>query len=221
VRNGTLAADPPEADVRFRLMPREESFFDLLEKASENLNRASTLLTETLQNPADLDLSARQMKAIEDDGDTIVHEVMDKLHRTFITPLDRLDIHNLISALDDVLDYIEAVVDRFALYHALPVSRQAIELAGIIRRQTQEIHIVVPLLRRVAHDTIVPHCVEINRLENLADTQLRSGLQELFAAPGDPLRVIQWKELYELLEAATDKAEDVADLIEGIVLQNA
>jgi uncharacterized protein len=207
--------------VRLNLMPREESFFDLLEKASENLKRASKLLVDTLKNPEDLDLSARQMKAIEEDGDKIVHEVMAKLHTSFITPLDREDIHNLISKLDDVLDFIEAAVDRFALYRASTSLPQAIELAEIIARQTEEIHIIVPLLRRIARETIMTHCVEVNRLENLADTKLRNGLEQLFAAPVDLLHVIQWRELYELLEAATDKAEDVADVVEGIVLKNA
>jgi uncharacterized protein len=207
--------------VGFRLMPREESFFNLLEKASDNLNRAGELLVATLRNPVDLDVSAKQMKAVEEAGDQLVHEVMDKLHRTFITPLDRQDIHNLISALDDVLDFIEAAADRFALYRVRTLSPQAIQLAEIIQQQTEEIHVIVPLLRRISRDAIVPHCVEINRLENLADSQLRSGLEEIFARPSDLLHVIQWKELYELLEAATDKAEDVADVIEGIVLQNA
>ena len=207
--------------MRFHLMPREESFFDLLENASENLNRAGKLLIETLRNPEDLDLSARQMKSLEEDGDRIVHELMAKLHGTFITPLDREDIHNLISALDDVLDFIEAAVDRFSLYRARPISSQAVELAEIIGQQTGEIHIVIPLLRRVKRETILPHCIEINRLENVADGKLRSGLEELFAEPADPLNVIKWRELYELLEAATDKAEDVADLVEGIVLKNA
>jgi uncharacterized protein Yka (UPF0111/DUF47 family) len=202
-------------------MPREESFFDLLERASENLTRAGNLLVETLKNPGDFDRSARQMKAIEEDGDKIVHEVMGKLHSSFITPIDREDIHDLISALDDVVDFIEAAVDRFALFRARTISPQAIELAEIIRRQTAEVHLVVPLLRRVARDTILPHCVEINRLENLADSEFRSGLEELFAAPQDLLRVIQLREVYELLEVATDKAEDVADVIEGIVLKNA
>ena len=205
----------------FRLIPREESFFDLLDKAAENLDGAGKLLVDILKNPEDLDRSAREMKVIEEDGDRIVHEVMAKLHGTFITPMDREEIHRLISAVDDVLDFIEAAVDRFALYRAHTMPPQAIELAEIIRQQTGEIHIIVPLLRRVAGATILPHCVEINRLENLADTKLRNGLEQLFAAPADLLHVVQWRELYELLEEATDKAEDVADVIEGIVLQNA
>jgi len=205
----------------FRLIPREDSFFDLLDKAAENLDRAGKLLVDILKNPEDLDRSAREMKVIEEDGDRIVHEVMAKLHGTFITPMDREEIHHLISGLDDVLDFIEAAVDRFALYRARTMPPQAIELAEIIRQQTGEIHIIVPLLRRVAGAAILPHCVEINRLENLADTKLRNGLEQLFAAPADLLHVIQWRELYELLEEATDKAEDVADVIEGIVLQNA
>jgi uncharacterized protein Yka (UPF0111/DUF47 family) len=207
--------------VRFSLIPRDESFFDLLEKASENLNRAGKLLIETLKSPENLDLSASQMKAVEEDGDRIVHEVMAKLHRTFLTPLDREDIHNLISALDDVLDFIEAAADRFSLYRARTMSPSAVELSEIIGRQTAEIHIIIPLLRRGVRDSILPHCVEINRLENVADRKLRSALEELFSSPRDPLHVIQWRELYELLEAATDKAEDVADVVEGIVLKNA
>jgi uncharacterized protein Yka (UPF0111/DUF47 family) len=209
------------AGVRFSLIPREDSFFDLLDKASQNLKRASELLTDILRNPHDLDLSAKQMKAIEEEGDTIVHEVMDKLHHTFITPLDREDIHHLISGLDDVLDFIEAAVDRFSLYRPQPIASHAISLADIIRQQTNEIHVVIPLLRRVSRETILPHCVEINRLENVADGELRTGLEKLFLPPVDLLRVIQWKELLELLEAATDKAEDIANVIEGIVLQNA
>lgn len=207
--------------MRFRLVPREETFFDLLEEASENLDRAGKLLVETLKNPEDLDLSARQMKAIEEDGDRIVHEVMAKLHRTFITPLDREDIHHLISALDDVLDFIEAAADRFSLYRGLTMTTRAVELAEIIARQTVEIQLMIALLRRLPRDKILHHCVEINRLENAADGTLRKALEGLFAGHAEPLHVIQWRELYDLLEVATDKAEDVADLVEGIVLKNA
>jgi uncharacterized protein len=207
--------------VRFRLMRREDTFFDLLEKASENLQRASNLLVEALKNPVDLNSSARQMKAVEEDGDKIVHQVMAKLHSTFITPLDREDIHGLISALDDVLDFIENAADRFSLYRVSTVTPEAIDLAEIIARQTAEIHLMVPLLRHSTRDRILQHCVEINRLENAADGKLRDALEGLFVANAQPLRVIQWKEIYDLLEVATDKAEDVADLVEGIVLKNA
>jgi predicted phosphate transport protein (TIGR00153 family) len=202
-------------------MPREESFFDMLDRASQNLRKAGKLLIESLRNPEDLDASAKQMKVLEEEGDAILHDLMDKLHLTFITPLDREDIHDLISALDDVLDFIEAAADRFALYHPPTILPEAVELAEVIDRQTEEIHTIVPLLRRVTRTAILPHCIEINRLENVADGKLRHALQKLFAAPADPLHVIQWKELYELLEAAADKAEDVADVIEGIVLKNA
>jgi predicted phosphate transport protein (TIGR00153 family) len=207
--------------MRFRLMPREDSFFDLLEKASQNLDRASKLLVESLRNPENLSKSATQMKLLEESGDKIVHEIMAKLHSTFITPLDREDIHDLISALDDVLDYMEAAMDRFTLYRAQNVTPQALELAEITARQASQIHEMIPLLRHITRESILPHCVEINRLENVADSALRSGLEELFAAPADALHVIKWRELYELLEAATDKAEDVADVVEGIVLKNA
>src|SRR5688500_17265346 len=179
-------------------MPREETFFDLLDKASENLERASNLLLESLKNPQDLNSSARQIKAVEEDGDKIVHEVMAKLHSTFITPLDREDIHGLISALDDVLDFIENAADRFSLYRVSTVTPEAIDLAEIIARQTAEIHLMVPLLRHSTRDRILRHCVEINRLENAADGKLRDALEGLFVANAQPLRVIQWKEIYDL-----------------------
>jgi predicted phosphate transport protein (TIGR00153 family) len=203
------------------LVPRDESFFDLLEKAAENLYKASKLLVEALQKPEDLRENARRMKTIEQDGDRIVHEVMSKLHRTFITPLDREDIHQLISSVDDVLDYIEAATDRFSLYRVVAITEEAIDLAGIVAGQSAEIHRAMPLLRHVTRDGILRHCVEINRLENLADGKLHDGLERLFADPADPVHILKWRELYELLEVATDKAEDVADIFEGIVLKNA
>jgi predicted phosphate transport protein (TIGR00153 family) len=207
--------------LNFRLMPRDESFFNLLEKASENVDRASKLLVDTLRDPRDLDLSARQMKGIEEEGDGIVHNVMEKLHGTFITPLDREDIHDLISALDDVLDFIEAATDRFSLYRANTMRAGAVELAEIISRQAAEIQQMMRLLRRLPRNEILQHCVEINRLENAADGTLRKALEELFGSQPEAIQVIQWRELYDLLESATDKAEDVADVVEGIVLKNA
>jgi uncharacterized protein Yka (UPF0111/DUF47 family) len=207
--------------VPFNLIPREESFFDLLDHAAKNLDAAGKLLIETLRNPGDLTARAAQMKALEEGGDQIVHDVMAKLHRTFITPLDREDIHRLISAIDDVLDYIDGAVDMFALYRAYTITPHAIALAEVIGRQTAEIQTIIPLLRKIKQESILPHCVEINRLENTADHHLRRALQDLFVPGADPIQVIQWRELYELLETATDKAEDVADVVEGIVLKNA
>jgi uncharacterized protein Yka (UPF0111/DUF47 family) len=207
--------------VRLNLIPREESFFDLLESASNNLDSAARLLIATLADPRDLKARASEMKAIETNGDRIVHDLMAKLHRTFITPLDREDIHDLISSIDDVLDNIEAAVDMFALYRITTIRPQANALAEVIGQQTAEIQLIMPLLRHIRQDSILPHCVEINRLENVADHQLRAGLEELFVPGADPLEVIQWKDLYLLLEAATDSAEDVANVVEGIVLKNA
>jgi predicted phosphate transport protein (TIGR00153 family) len=207
--------------VRFNLIPREEGFFDLLEDASRNLDTGAKLLIETLRNPQDLKARASEMKAIEANGDRIVHDLMAKLHRTFITPLDREDIHDLISSIDDVLDYVEAAVDMFALYRVHTIRPQANELAEVIGRQTSEIQVIIPLLRKITQHSILPHCVEINRLENAADQHLRKALEELFVPAADPLEVIQWKDLYMLLEAATDSAEDVANVVEGIVLKNA
>jgi uncharacterized protein Yka (UPF0111/DUF47 family) len=161
------------------------------------------------------------MKPMEETVARIVHDLMAKLHRTFITPLDRADIHDLISSIDDVLDYIDEAVDMFALYRVNTIRPQAIALADVIGRQTAEIQVMISLLRNIKQDSILPHCVEINRLENAADHHLRAALEELFVPGADPLEVIQWKDLYMLLEAATDSAEDVANVVEGIVLKNA
>lgn len=205
----------------FRLIPKEESFFDLFEKASDNLLEAARLLAQTLECFEQVAENARRMERLEHDGDQIIHDIMARLNRTFITPLDREDIHRLASAIDDVLDFIEATTERFMLYKIKTVTPFAKELAKVIAQQVEEISRVMPRLRRMRHQDIIQHCIEINRLENAGDRVLRDAVSALFESQADPLDVMKWRELYELMEAATDKNEDVAVVIEGIVLKNA
>jgi len=207
--------------MRFRLVPREESFFDLFEKVAETLVEAARELVGATERQDMLAEHAKRLERLEHDGDQLTHELMDKLNRTFLTPLDREDIHELASELDDVLDLMEAVTERLILYKIAQVMPPAREIAKVIQQQVHEIHRVLPKLRQMRHEQILEHCIEINRLENVGDRLLREAFVALFSGSPDPLLVIKWRELYELLETATDKCEDVANTIEGIALKNA
>ncbi|HAM39943.1 MAG: phosphate transport regulator [Omnitrophica WOR_2 bacterium RIFCSPLOWO2_02_FULL_63_16] len=205
----------------FRLIPKDESFFDLFEQQAAILLEASGVLVEATERFETLAANAKRLERLEHDGDQLTHELMAKLNRTFITPFDREDIHQLVAALDDVLDLMEAVTERFILFKVQQIMAPAKEIAKVIQQQAQEIHRVIPKLRHMRHEQIMPHCIEINRLENVGDRLLRDAFAALFDGSPDPIAVIKWRELYELLETATDKGEDVANTIEGIVLKNA
>ncbi len=207
--------------MAFTLIPKEEAFLDLFEKASNTLLTAAHLFVETMKAFDKVTENAQRMERLEHDGDQLVHDIMARLNRTFITSLDREDIHRLASALDDVLDYIEATTERFVLFKVKAVTPAAVEMAEIVAKQVEEIHSVIPRLRDMRHQDILKHCIEINRLENAGDRALRKAVTELFDTQTDPLYVIKWRELYELMEMATDACEDVAVVIEGIVLKNA
>lgn len=205
----------------FRLIPREESFFDLFERQAAILLEAAGVLVEATDRFETLAENAKRLERLEHDGDQLTHELMATLNRTFITPFDREDIHQLVAALDDVLDLMEAVTERFILFKIRQIMPPAKEIAKVIQQQVQEIHRVMPRLRHMKHAEVMPHCIEINRLENVGDRLLRDAFAALFDGSPDPITVIKWRELYELLETATDKGEDVANTIEGIVLKNA
>ena len=207
--------------MAFRLIPKEESFFDLFEQLADILFHAAGFLVEATERFETLPENAKRIERLEHDGDQVTHDIMARLNRTFITPLDREDIHRLASALDDVLDHIEAATERFVLFKVQQIMPQAQEIARVIQQQVQEIHRVMPKLRHMRHEPIMEHCIEINRLENVGDRLLRDAFAALFDGVPDPITVIKWRELYELLESATDKCEDVAVAIEGIVLKNA
>ena len=206
--------------MAFRLIPKEESFFDLFEQMAEILLKAAGLLVEATEHVDTLQDSARRLERLEHDGDQITHELMTRLNRTFITPIDREDLHELGTALDDVLDLIEATTEQFILYKVTAMPPPALQLAHVIQQQVTEIHHVMPKLRHLRHEHIMEHCVEINRLENAGDRLLRDSIAALFDGDPDPLAVIKWRDIYTLLESATDKCEDVANIIEGIVLKN-
>ena len=207
--------------MAFRLIPKDESFFDLFEQAADRLVTAAGVLVEATGRSETLAENAKRLERLEHDADQLTHELVEKVNRTFITPFDREDIYSLATELDDVMDLMEATTERFILFKVQQVLPQAQEIAKVIQQQTQELQRVMPQLRRLKRDSIMPHCVEINRLENVGDRLLRDAMASLFDGRYDPLTVIKWRELYELMEQATDKCEDVANTIEGIVLKNA
>lgn len=205
----------------FRLIPKEVQFFELFERSTRILVEGGKLLQELTSDFQNLSTHASRMERLEHEADQVTHEIMANLNQTFITPIDREDIHRLATALDDVMDFMEAVTERLILYKVKHLTPQFKAIVEVISRQIQEIQLMIPRLRALRHADILVHCIEINRLENEGDQALRTAVAELFEKGGDPLEVMKWRELYDLLETATDKCEDVAVVVEGIFLKNA
>ncbi len=203
-----------------RLIPRETKFFDMFSEVADNLTRAARVLSDCLHHYDYEKLPAvvEQIKQIEHRGDEMTHRILIKLNQTFITPFDREDIHLLTSSLDDVLDFINGASDRLLTYKITAPSPSAKVLAAIILRQAEELAKAVALLDK--DGKLLEHCVEVNRLENEADQVSREAIGRLFDGGYDPITLIKLKELLEILETATDKAEDVANVLETVVLKN-
>lgn len=207
---------------RFHLLPREEKFFDLFEESAHNLVRAAGLLAELLQNWEDVEEKVRQITELEHHGDNITHRIIAQLHGTFITPIDREDIALLANRMDDVMDFIEAAAVRMVLYGIDKPTERAKEVADILIRVTTEVSKAIPRLRhRRELSRMREHCIEINRLENEADAVRRSALAELFHEQVDVTNVIKWMEIYENMENAVDRCEDIADILEGVMIKRA
>lgn len=202
-----------------RLVPRETKFFEMFASMSSNLTQGAQLLKSILDTMQNVDVRVQQLHDIEHAGDDITHSILKKLNQTFITPFDREDIHRLATSLDDVLDFIHAAGERLVMYKILSVPPASSELAQVIVKQCEELAKAVSLLEK--HDHVLEHCVEINRLENEADRIARDSIAQLFEREKDPIALIKMKELYEVLETATDKAEDAANVLETVVLKSA
>ncbi len=203
----------------FRLIPRETKFFELFAELSASLSAGAKLLRAILEDPHDLEKRVEQMQAIEHEGDRATHAIIAKLNTSFITPFDREDIHRLASSLDDVLDFMNAAAVRLVMYKIADPPVASAELAGIIVLQAEELARGVSLLEK--NNGVLKHCDEVNRLEDEADNISRKAIAALFEHEKDPIQLIKIKELYEVLETATDKAEDAANVLEAIVLKSA
>ena len=205
--------------MRVRLIPRETKFFDMFAEVSSNLTEGARLLLQMLRHHSEIPVAVERFKTIEHRGDDMTHAILTKLNQTFITPFDREDIHRLASSLDDVLDFMNAAAVRLVMYKIVAPPPAAAELAELILQQTEELAQGVSLLEKNQH--VLEHCVEVNRLENEADLVSRKAIAKLFEEEKDPINLIKVKELYEVLETATDKAEDAANVLETVVLKSA
>ncbi|MBI2328791.1 MAG: DUF47 domain-containing protein [Chloroflexi bacterium] len=203
-------------------MPREVKFFELFEGSAQNMVKAAQKLKELVYTWEDVGGKVSEITALEHAGDVITHQIFAQLHRTFVTPFDREDIAQLAHSLDDVVDFIQAAADAMFLYKVDRPGQSARELADAIVQSATEVERAMPQLRRHAEfKKILELCVEINRLENVADQVFRSAMGELFADTTDLAEVIKWREIYEHMESATDRCEDVANVLEGVALKHA
>lgn len=202
----------------FSLIPKDTSFFQMFSAMSDNLIAGARTLVDLFADYRDVERKIDEVHRIEREGDELTHAILTKLNQTFITPFDREDIHQLASKLDDVLDFINASAARIVMYRITTPPPAAVELAKIILMQSQELQKAVSLMQK--NGNILVHCVEINRLENEADLVAQHAIARLFECEKDPINLIKIKELLEFLERATDKAEDVANVLETVVLKN-
>ncbi len=209
--------------ARFVLTPKDTRFYDLFEEDTRNLLEAAGALVEFFEKGApDRELKAREFKAYEERGDVITHEIMKRLHSTFVTPIDREDIAELAHVFDNVMDFVEAAARTLVLYRMDEPTPRAKDLARIVLAIAVKLHEAMPCLRnRKQYANVLRMCVEVNSLENDADDVHHAAQAELFGTCTNAVDVIKWRELYQHLENATDMGEDVANILEGIVLKHA
>jgi predicted phosphate transport protein (TIGR00153 family) len=200
------------------IAPRDREFFDLFEEAGGNILRAAGLLEEMLRDFPERNELARDILICEQEGDRITHDIIKRLNQTFVTPLDREDIHELAAALDDVVDYTEEVADYLGLYKIEAPMAQAQELAKVLHQSARQISEAMPRLR--GFKDLSHYTVEINRLENDGDRITREAIASLFDNGIDPMVVIRWKDIFERLAVAIDATETVANILEGVVIKN-
>ena len=208
--------------MAINFMPKEVKFFDYLNLQGENLVKATGYFKSILKNGVMDEASARKIHDLEHEGDTLTHEITDMLNRTFITPIDREDIYALANQLDDVLDMLNAMAGRMKLYKLDPGDEYFSQFIDVIDQSSVALANAVKHM----HDSkrtrrVLDHCIEINRLENAGDHALGVAIGKLFQGKPDPLEVMKWKEIYETIEHAIDKCEDVAHTLETILVKQA
>ena len=204
--------------MAFRLIPREEKFFEDFQALADELQKGARLLEEMVAPDRPIWDKADEIKEVEHKCDVLTHEVIQRLNRTFVTPIDREDIHALARSLDDVMDAIDASATLIRLYRLDTVRFGARELARIICASTDQVRMAFNFMEKRAG--IIPHAIEINRLENEADRAHQLAVSRLFDEERDPIVVMKWKEALDFLEDAIDRCEDVANVLEGVVVKH-
>ena len=204
-----------------KVFSKKQDFFELFDNVSANISNAATILVAIMEHFTNLENWAKEVRELEEDGDLLTHDIIKKLNKTNITPIDREDIHALASTLDDVLDFIWGTAARLAVFKMKESTKEALIMSKELLTTVEIMHKAIKKLKEKNYDQMLQHCVEINELENKMDRYFRDALGHLFSEIKDPVLVIKWKEIYEHLENASDKCEDVADILETIAIKNA
>ncbi len=205
---------------KFSLIPREGRFFVLFDESAKNAAEVARQFKDLICNWENVPDKVSSINELEHKGDSVAHEIIALVHKTFVTPFDREDIALLAHSLDDIVDNIEATADTMMIYRIESPTARSRELADIIVKTTEEVEKAISELRqKIDLKHILQHCVEINRLENMADTVYRSALGELFNDSRDIPYIMKWREIYEYMETATDRCEDVANVLEGVAIK--
>jgi predicted phosphate transport protein (TIGR00153 family) len=202
-----------------RLLPRQEKFFTSFLDQVRLISEAAQLLYDAVrEGNSHLSRAAARIQQLEHEGDEIIHDIFTRLNQTFITPLDPEDIHSLSSRLDDVLDGIEDAAYRMVAYRLEPIPPEVVELCEVVRDCAKSLEKAFEKLNR--DEKLLDDCIEVNRLEDYADLLVRRAVAELFQQEKDPIALIKKKEIFEFLEATTDRCEDVADVLQNVVVKN-
>ncbi|MDQ6787286.1 MAG: DUF47 family protein [Acidobacteriota bacterium] len=205
--------------MAFSLLPREDEYFTLFSQMTDKIQDASNVLVEMMQdNHGNFETYVKRIKDVEHGCDEVTHNLTVKLNKSFITPFDREDIYTLSVALDDVIDYIDAAARAILMYDIKEINEHARRFAKVIQGLAIELHSAISMLAKP--DGMNEHIVEIHRLENEADDIYFRAIKELFHNSTEAVTLIKWKELYEILENATDRCESVANIVEGIILKH-
>jgi len=205
-----------------RLFPKEENFFEYFEELADKISEGGQLFMEMTQKKDYSEAIVTKLKQIEHEADSITHKTYERMHKTFLTPIDREDIYALVNKMDSIMDVIEATAIRIHLYKVKKPSNEIIIQARILNEAIKKVKSIVHALRNMKNsEMILSGCVEINTLENEGDVALRTIMADLFAQEKDAIELVKWKDIYQLLEEAIDVCEDVSNIVEGIVLKHA
>jgi predicted phosphate transport protein (TIGR00153 family) len=208
--------------VKFSLLPRGKIFFELYQEGAANMVRTAELMKEMVDSWENVGQKVEQIDEYEHVGDNITHRIIELLHRTFVTPFDQEDMALLAHSLDDIVDLIHAAAVAMHIYKIDTPKEGAKDLAGIIVTAAKEVEVALRQIRSQPKlKLVLQHCIEINRLENAADKVFRSAMAELFDNCSNTADIIKWREILEHMESATDRCEDVANVLEGVALKHA
>jgi len=203
-----------------KLFPKETDFFAIFDQMASNASHATALLVDLFKNFDDLEDRVQKIYNAEQDGDMLTHDVMKKLNKSFLTPIDREDIHALASRMDDIVDLVWAVADRIKIFNISKPTEDALVIARDVDRTVDVINRAITELRNKKYEHVQELCIEINRLENRVDRNYKAALAKLFEEEKDPILIIKWKDIYEHLEEAANRCEDVANILEAIILKH-